>query len=102
MRDILGFHRHSKALGSRSILASFAGKLWDAESVAEAAEVRNKVAALSKAPGFSRLEGGCLHGKIEGSRSIFIYFKAAKTDDKRKKEVYQNTQKKGSRNLRAT
>lgn len=56
LKDILGFHRHSKALGSRSILASFAGKLWDAESVAEAAEVRNRVAQLGKAPGF-RIHG---------------------------------------------
>ena len=44
-----------QALGSRSILASFAGKLWDAESVAEAAEVRNRVAQLGKAPGFRSL-----------------------------------------------
>eukprot|EP00438_Fugacium_kawagutii_P019707 Skav215085 [mRNA] locus=scaffold1068:30653:45574:+ [translate_table: standard] len=45
-----------EALGSRSILASFAGKLWPAESVAEAAEVRDRVAALGSAPGFRALD----------------------------------------------
>ncbi|CAK9075921.1 Probable glucuronosyltransferase Os01g0926400 (OsGT47D) [Durusdinium trenchii] len=56
LRDILGFHRHSKAMRSRSFVASFAGKLWDSESVAEAAKVRSQVAALGEAPGF-RIHG---------------------------------------------
>ena len=40
---------------SRSFVASFAGKLWDSESVAEAAKVRSQVAALGEAPGFRAL-----------------------------------------------
>ncbi|CAJ1433023.1 unnamed protein product [Effrenium voratum] len=50
LRDVLGFQRHAKAVAARGLVASFAGKLWS--DVAEAAEVRGKVAALASAPGF--------------------------------------------------
>lgn len=49
LRDVLGFQRHAKAVAARGLVASFAGKLWS--DVAEAAEVRGKVAALASAPG---------------------------------------------------
>jgi len=49
MRDILGFHRHAKPVAGRAHLGFFAGKLW--RDVAEAADVRGRLAALAGRPG---------------------------------------------------
>lgn len=51
MQDVLGFHRNAKPLAERKHLACFTGKLW--ADVAEATEVRGRVAALSGRPGFA-------------------------------------------------
>jgi len=51
MQDVLGFHRNAKPMAERKHLAAFTGKLW--ADVAEATEVRSRVAALAERPGFA-------------------------------------------------
>ncbi|CAE8616053.1 unnamed protein product [Polarella glacialis] len=51
MRDILGFNQHARPLSEREHIAAFTGKLW--VDVAEATEVRGRVAALAGIPGFA-------------------------------------------------
>eukprot|EP00929_Paragymnodinium_shiwhaense_P090161 TRINITY_DN50359_c0_g1_i1.p1 TRINITY_DN50359_c0_g1~~TRINITY_DN50359_c0_g1_i1.p1 ORF type:complete len:621 (+),score=135.33 TRINITY_DN50359_c0_g1_i1:131-1993(+) len=49
MKDILGFHSHSRPMAEREHVAVFAGKLW--KDLTEAADIRGRVAALKGLPG---------------------------------------------------
>jgi len=51
MQDVLGFHHHAKPMAERQHIAAFTGKLW--ADVAEATDVRGRVAALARRPGFA-------------------------------------------------
>lgn len=51
MRDVLGFVRSARPLEQREHLAAFTGKLW--QDVAEATDVRGRVAALAGLPGMA-------------------------------------------------